>query len=193
MEATMLRFWPSSRPAPLTDRVAVVELIGATTTATGLKVECLLDNRTYEKGIEVRDAEMQALDITGDAFHPDAKTRRRKMRRTTMALFAAVTLLATSAIAQSLRESDLYGKWCDAMGSYTFAPNELVMYRSADGATRRVEIVRYEIGAFYIPVRWIGSDGIQRATLFAKFNAEKSRMTQPETRDGGPPYEFRRC
>jgi pterin-4a-carbinolamine dehydratase len=59
------------RGRPLTDRVAVVELIGATTTDAGLKVECLLDERTYEKGIKVSDAEMAALNITGDAFHPE--------------------------------------------------------------------------------------------------------------------------
>ncbi len=59
------------RGRPLTDRVAVVELIGATTTKTGLKIDCVLDERTYEKGIKVRDAEMDALDITGDAFHPE--------------------------------------------------------------------------------------------------------------------------
>jgi hypothetical protein len=59
------------RGRPLTDRLAVVELIGATTTKTGLKVACVLDERTYEKGIKVSDAEMAALDITGDAFHPE--------------------------------------------------------------------------------------------------------------------------
>jgi hypothetical protein len=59
------------RGRPLTDRLAVVELIGATTTKAGLKVECVLDERTYEKGIKVSDAEMRALDITGDAFHPE--------------------------------------------------------------------------------------------------------------------------
>ncbi len=59
------------RGRPLTDRVAVVELIGATTTKTGLRVECALDPRTYEKGIKVSDAEMQSLDITGDTFHPE--------------------------------------------------------------------------------------------------------------------------
>jgi pterin-4a-carbinolamine dehydratase len=59
------------RGRPLTDRVAVVELIGATTTEAGLKVECLLDERSYEKGIKVSDAEMAELDITGDAFHPE--------------------------------------------------------------------------------------------------------------------------
>jgi Rhodopirellula transposase DDE domain len=49
----------------------VVELIGATTTETGLKVECVLDERTYQKGIKVSDAEMKTLDISGDAFHPE--------------------------------------------------------------------------------------------------------------------------
>jgi hypothetical protein len=59
------------RGRPLTDRLAVVELIGATTTKAGLKVDCVLDERTYEKGIKVSDTEMTALDITGDAFHPE--------------------------------------------------------------------------------------------------------------------------
>jgi hypothetical protein len=59
------------RGRPLTDRVAIVELIGATTTKAGLKVECALDTRTYEKGIKVSDAEMASLDITGDTFHPE--------------------------------------------------------------------------------------------------------------------------
>jgi Rhodopirellula transposase DDE domain len=59
------------RGRPLTDRMAIVELIGATTTKTGLKVECALDERTYEKGIRVSDAEMKSLDITADPFHPE--------------------------------------------------------------------------------------------------------------------------
>jgi hypothetical protein len=59
------------RGRPLTDRLAVVELIGATTTKTGLKVECAIDPRTYEKGIKVSDADMANLDITGDDFHPE--------------------------------------------------------------------------------------------------------------------------
>ena len=59
------------RGRPLTDRLAIVELIGATTTKTGLKVECLLDTRTYEKGIKISDAEMEMLNIVGDDFHPE--------------------------------------------------------------------------------------------------------------------------
>ena len=59
------------RGRPLTDRLAVVELIGATTTDAGLKVESALDTRQYQKGIKVSDAAMTRLDITGDQFHPE--------------------------------------------------------------------------------------------------------------------------
>jgi Rhodopirellula transposase DDE domain len=59
------------RSRPLTDRAAVVELIAATTTKTGLKIESALDTRTYEKGIKISKAEMNRLDIQGDTFHPE--------------------------------------------------------------------------------------------------------------------------
>jgi Rhodopirellula transposase DDE domain len=59
------------RGKPLTDRLTIVSLIGATTTKTGLKIECALDERTYEKGIKVSDAAMAQLNITGDDFHPE--------------------------------------------------------------------------------------------------------------------------
>ena len=59
------------RGRPLTSRSAVVESITATTTKTGLTVRCELDANTYEKGIAVSDAEMAALNIEGDAFHPE--------------------------------------------------------------------------------------------------------------------------
>jgi Rhodopirellula transposase DDE domain len=59
------------RGHPLTDRMTVVELIGATTTRTGLKVECALDERIYQKGVKVSKAEMAALVIAGDDFHPE--------------------------------------------------------------------------------------------------------------------------
>jgi Rhodopirellula transposase DDE domain len=59
------------RGRPLTDHAAIIELIAATTTKTGLKVESALDTRIYEKGIKISNAEMKRLDIRGDAFHPD--------------------------------------------------------------------------------------------------------------------------
>jgi len=59
------------RGRPLTDRLAIVELIGATTTRTGLKVECALDPRTYQKGVKVSQPEVAALNFEGDDFHPE--------------------------------------------------------------------------------------------------------------------------
>ena len=49
----------------------MIELIGRTTTKTGLKVECALDERTYEKGIRISNAQMRQLAIEGDTFHPE--------------------------------------------------------------------------------------------------------------------------
>jgi hypothetical protein len=59
------------RGKPLTSRHAVVELIAATTTRTGLQVRCELGPRAYQKDIKVSDAEMDALNIDRDAFHPE--------------------------------------------------------------------------------------------------------------------------
>ncbi len=59
------------RGRPLSSRMAVVELIGATTTNAGLKVECALDKSIYEKGVKVTKAEMDSLVIEGNAFHPE--------------------------------------------------------------------------------------------------------------------------
>ena len=46
-------------------------MIAATTTKKGLTVRRELDANTYEKGVKVSDAEMAALNIEGDAFHPE--------------------------------------------------------------------------------------------------------------------------
>jgi hypothetical protein len=59
------------RGQPLDSRLTVIELIGATTTRTGLTVECALDERHYEKGIRIKTAEMKLLHIEADAFHPE--------------------------------------------------------------------------------------------------------------------------
>jgi len=59
------------RGKPLTSRLAVVELIAATTTTAGLKVCCQLDARSYPKGIKITDQEMASLNITADKFHPE--------------------------------------------------------------------------------------------------------------------------
>ena len=57
------------RGRPLTSYQTVVDLISATKTTTGLNVYSYLDTRTYEKGREVTDAEMETLRIKRDSFH----------------------------------------------------------------------------------------------------------------------------
>jgi len=59
------------RGRPPTSRLAIVELIAATTTKTGLTINCSPDTKQYAKGIKVTDAEMNALNIKGDEFHPE--------------------------------------------------------------------------------------------------------------------------
>ena len=59
------------RGRPLTSRLAVVELIAATTTKTGLTVRCELDPNVYAKGVKVSDADMAALNMKADTFHPE--------------------------------------------------------------------------------------------------------------------------
>src|SRR5689334_3416645 len=54
---------------PLVSYRVIVDLIGATTTTTGLTVRCELDPNTYRKGIVVSDQEMESLNITPNAFH----------------------------------------------------------------------------------------------------------------------------
>jgi Rhodopirellula transposase DDE domain len=54
---------------PLVSYRVIVDLIGATTTETGLTVRCELDPSAYPKGIVVSDQDMASLNITYDAFH----------------------------------------------------------------------------------------------------------------------------
>lgn len=54
---------------PLVSYRVIVDLIGATTTDTGLTVRCELDSAEYPKGIVVSDQEMDSLNISRDAFH----------------------------------------------------------------------------------------------------------------------------
>jgi hypothetical protein len=59
------------RGRPLETLEVIIDLIGATTTSTGLKVYARLDPGEYEKGIKVTDAELAAVNIVRDEFHPD--------------------------------------------------------------------------------------------------------------------------
>ena len=57
------------RGKPLVSHQVIVQLIGATTTETGLKVCCEIDGNVYPKGITVTEHEMRAISLTRDEFH----------------------------------------------------------------------------------------------------------------------------
>jgi hypothetical protein len=57
------------RGRPLVSHEVVVQLIGTTTTRTGLKVRAELDPGSYPTGIKVTDAELAAVPLTRHAFH----------------------------------------------------------------------------------------------------------------------------
>jgi hypothetical protein len=59
------------RGKPLVSHQAIVQLIAATTTATGLKVRSEIDPNTYPAGVKVTDDEMDAINILRHKFHGD--------------------------------------------------------------------------------------------------------------------------
>ena len=59
------------RGRPLLSYEAVVNLIGGTTTKSGLRVKALLDTREYEPGEKITDDEMRTLRMTPHRFHGD--------------------------------------------------------------------------------------------------------------------------
>lgn len=56
---------------PLVNYETVVNLIGATTTKSGLRVKAVLDRNEYETGIKVTKSQMQSLHIRPHNTHPD--------------------------------------------------------------------------------------------------------------------------
>jgi DDE family transposase len=59
------------RGKPLESLQVIIDLIGSTTTSSGLKVYARLDPAEYEKGIKVSDAQLAAVNITRHEFHGD--------------------------------------------------------------------------------------------------------------------------
>jgi hypothetical protein len=57
------------RGKPLLSHQVIVQLIGATTTTTGLSVACRVDDNLDPKSVTVSDDEIEATKPTGDKFH----------------------------------------------------------------------------------------------------------------------------
>ena len=54
---------------PLISASVIVNLIGATKTEKGLSIICVLDEATYERGIEVTDDDFDSINIKSEIFH----------------------------------------------------------------------------------------------------------------------------
>ena len=59
------------RGRPLISHEVVIELIAATTTQSGLRIQAALDDGTYPKGKKVSDEELAAVLLERDPFHGD--------------------------------------------------------------------------------------------------------------------------
>ncbi len=59
------------RGKPLVSLETIISLIGATTNSSGLEVYARLDDGVYPDKIKVPRAEIDAVDLTGDEFHPE--------------------------------------------------------------------------------------------------------------------------
>jgi transposase len=57
------------RGRPLVSYAVIVNLIGRTTTTTGLKIKCRLDRKKYPKGIKISDKELAKVNLKQDSFH----------------------------------------------------------------------------------------------------------------------------
>lgn len=57
------------RGKPLISREVVVNLIGNTTTKTGLRIDAELDENIYEKGIKISDEQFAKVNLHKDDFH----------------------------------------------------------------------------------------------------------------------------
>jgi transposase len=59
------------RGKPLESLEVVVNLIAATSTSTGLKLYARLDDATYQRGLDITDDQLAAVNITRHTFHGD--------------------------------------------------------------------------------------------------------------------------
>jgi transposase len=70
------------RGQPLSSHETIINLIGATTTTTGLTVTAQLDTGDYPTGVEVSDRQMKELPITRNTSHGDWNYTLRPTRDT---------------------------------------------------------------------------------------------------------------
>ena len=65
------------RGKPLVSLETIINLIGATKTSTGLEVYARLDDREYPAKIRVTDAELAAVNLHRETFHPGVELQHQ--------------------------------------------------------------------------------------------------------------------
>jgi hypothetical protein len=68
------------RGKPLVSLETIVNLIGATSTRSGLEVYARLDDGRYPDKVKVSDAQLAAVNLVGDRFHPEWNYRIKPRR-----------------------------------------------------------------------------------------------------------------
>jgi hypothetical protein len=59
------------RGRPLVSYEAIINLIGSTTTTSGLRIKAKLNRRKYKTGLKVSNAELAKINIKPAKFHGD--------------------------------------------------------------------------------------------------------------------------
>jgi Rhodopirellula transposase DDE domain len=93
----------NGRGKPLTELATIINLIASTTTRSGLKVFARLDEGSDPAKVTVSDAELEAVNLHGHAFHPDWNDTREPRvitrRRLTLHAEGAASARAWGAVA----------------------------------------------------------------------------------------------
>src|ERR1044071_554282 len=71
IEHRLFSFSLTWKGQPLVNYETVVNLIGATTTKSGLRVKAVLDRNEYETGVKVSNSQMEELSLRPHNTHPD--------------------------------------------------------------------------------------------------------------------------
>jgi hypothetical protein len=112
-------------------------------------------------------------------------------------LIVTLFVIGTIQDAAALGFSDIQGKWCGSISTYTFTRDQLIVHFYDRSPTAYFKVVKYEYTGDAIIVHWL-RDGEDRTTRFANFRAKGRQMTQQEAaqtcvEESCPRRDFRRC
>ncbi len=69
VDISCLHFITGILDCALISHEVIVNLIAATTTQKGLRIECGMDKKVYPKGVKISDNELNEINLTIEKFH----------------------------------------------------------------------------------------------------------------------------